>query len=444
MAKREQLPGTAKIEKETICALSTARGRGAIALLRISGADSKRLTEKLIKTRQELLDRQATKGILDAGKIRDDVIVVYYRAPRSYTGEDMAEICCHGSDVIVENALRFLVENGARLAQRGEFTLRAFENGKMDLTEAEGVVDLIDAQCESAARAAYGLASGALKKKIDALSQKVAALTADVNVTIDYPEEDLAEIGETEAAEKLEDALQEAQSLARSYDAGKKAGGGVNVVIAGKPNAGKSTLLNALLGYERAIVTDEAGTTRDTVEASYVYDGMLYNVTDTAGLRKDAENEAEKLGIERSLAALRGADVILALDDSVPCGGENVSGTVLRVYNKADIVRYGETDGIIVSAKTGAGMDALKEAVAKVAVKSAPSEIMLTNLRQYEAVKSCTENLQRAKRALHDGLSGELVSVDLMAALQDLHSVTGVRADEQVIHAIFSRFCVGK
>lgn len=427
---------------ETVCALTTPQGRSAIAIIRTSGPDSLRLLTELFGKYKQFSPRIMTRGTLKAGEISDDATAVYYKEPSSYTGEDAAEIFCHGSPIIANAVLRFLTDNGARIAERGEFTRRAFENGKLDLTAAEGVIDLIDSSSLSAARAAYNLAGGALKAKIEDLESQVAEVNAALNAVIDYPEEDLQEESAEESLTKIEAALRAAVALCDSYSSGRKIHDGVKVVICGRPNAGKSTLLNALVGYERAIVTDEAGTTRDTVEESYIYRGNLFKVTDTAGVRENAVSLAEQLGIERSVNALKEADVVIALDDEAKKIG--CCAPVIKVSPKSDLNRETSKEKLALSAKTGEGIEELKQAVYDAAGLIETGEVLLTNLRQYQAVKECADCLKSAVQSLKENAGAELVAVDLFGALNALGSVTGAAASEKTVDAIFSRFCVGK
>ena len=421
--------------EDTIVALSSAHGKGAIAVIRLSGKDSLSLLRGAFK--KELEPRKAVHGKIDVKRVKDDIIAVYFNAPKSFTGEDVVEIYCHGSSIVTEAIIRYFIENGARLANRGEFTRRAFENGKLTLSESEGIIDLIDATSESGARAAYNLASGALSKELEKIKRSLTEISASINVEIDYPEEDVGASTSEENLAAVERAIEKTEKLEASYEAGKKITGGVNVVIGGVPNAGKSTLLNALVGYERAIVTDEAGTTRDTVEASYVYKDVLFNVTDTAGVREGALSKAETLGIERSVAALEGCDVAVLLD-GFDCGSENK----IKVHAKAD---KGRTDGVLnVSALTGEGIEALKEEIYEKSRVVATDEVMLTNLRQYEAIRSVKEALLRVKAAMEKKEPAEAVAFELFSALAALNDMDGVTATREVVDEIFSRFCVGK
>lgn len=427
------------MKDDTIAALSTAHGRGAVALIRLSGSESLPLLKSIFTCKGSITERRVMYGIVDTGSTKDDVTAVFYRAPKSYTGEDAAEIFCHGSPVIVESILRALIKNGARAASKGEFTRRAYENGKLSLSEAEGIIDLIEAQSESAARAAFRLADGQLKKKTEEIARSLKELTAGLNAALDYPEEDLETDGYEECSARCKEIRERAEKLAETYENGKKARDGISVVIVGEPNAGKSTLLNALVGFERAIVTDEAGTTRDTVDGSYVYNGTLFKVTDTAGVRKDYAGEAERLGIERSFEAVKKADAVLLLDDSVAC---ETNAPVLKIKTKSDLVKSKERFNV--SGKTGENIEELKKLIYDSAKISSSGEVMLTNLRQYEALTRCAAALKRAQEGFDKNTEAELVTVDLLEAMSAIGSVDGATATAEVVDGIFERFCVGK
>ena len=421
--------------EDTIVALSSAHGRSAIAVIRLSGRDSLSLLRGAFDS--DIEPRKAAYGKLDVERVKDDIVALYFKAPKSFTGEDVVEIYCHGSAVITQAVIRYFIEKGARLANKGEFTRRAFENGKITLSESEGIIDLIDSASESGARAAYNLASGALSKELEDVKKSLIEISASVNVEIDYPEEDVGASSDKENLALVENAIAKVEKLEASYDSGKKIASGVNVVLGGVPNAGKSTLLNALVGFERAIVTDEAGTTRDTVEASYVYKDVLFNVTDTAGVRDGELSKAESLGIERSLYALQRADVAVLLDD-FDCDCEHK----IFIHAKADLGR--KKDVLNVSAEKGEGIEELKERIYEESSVVVGDEVMLTNLRQYEAIRTVKESLIRTKEAMTANEPAEAVAFELFGALAALSEMDGVTATREVVDAIFSRFCVGK
>ncbi len=414
-----------------IAACSTPPGRGAVSIVRLSGENALDVACGMFGLSVEQVpDRTAVYGKLTAAGLCDSAVLLCFRAPRSYTGEDTAEIQCHGSPVIVDAILREAVFRGARIAEPGEFTRRAYQNGKLDLTAAEGIIDLIDSQSEAAAKAAFQLADGALYREIERISVLLTAAAADVGAVLDYPDEaeetdvDLRPIGA--ALDKLID----------GYPAGTAAHDGVRVTLTGTVNAGKSTLFNALLGKDRAIVTDIPGTTRDTVTDSYEYKGVRFYLTDTAGVR-EATDAVERLGIERSRAALRACDVAVEVSET----GDFTVENAVHVVSKADL---GGCDGgdLTLSAVTGNGVDKLKELLYQ-KVPPIGDGILLTNARQYEAAVAARRHVGFAAEALTDG-TADCAASELDCALSALGEVTGVKASDAIIDAIFSRFCVGK
>lgn len=414
-----------------IVAVSTPPGRGAIAIVRFSGEKAAETVCGMFEVKREnIADRTVRYGRLRADGIMDNAVFILFRGSASYTGEDSAEIHCHGSPVITAAVLNEAIRRGARVAAPGEFTRRAYLNGKLDLTAAEGIIDLIDSTSAAGARAAYELADGALYKRIGKVAEAITAAAADIAAAIDYPEEadtrdvDLAPI------------LTELQTLANGYPAGAAAKEGVNVVIAGPVNAGKSALFNALLGRDRAIVTDVPGTTRDTVTDSYEYKGIRFHLTDTAGIR-ESEDAVERLGIERSRKALRCGDIILSVAEN---GTFTTEGTI-RVGSKGDLSLHKDAD-ITVSAKTGENIEALKEMI-YTRVPQAGNGALLVNARQYEAVVRAAEHVGFAAEALTN-FTPDCAASELDWALTELGAVTGVRATDAIIDDIFKRFCVGK
>lgn len=430
-------------KNRTIAALSTVPGVAAIAAVRLSGERAYELAAGVFEPfkRGKKNPNYMTYGELNAGGIKDEIMAVYYRAPRSYTGEDMVEFYTHGSPAVVSALLNALFHLGAKQAEAGEFTKRALLNGKLDLTRAEGVIDLINAETDAEAKGAFSLLCGTLKQEIDGLYQRIATLAARLEVVIDYPEEDLD--AETEACgEELSFIIAATEKLKESYGAARVFRDGVRVTLTGKPNAGKSSLYNALLGRERAIVTDEAGTTRDTLEDSYEYKGVRFTLVDTAGIR-EAAGKAEKEGIERAHAAVTSADAVLrVVVAGESCEGDD--GGTLVVENKIDLFSPKNKDAAKVSAKTGEGVEQLKELIYKRTVLSpAPSGAFINNARQLSAASEALSLLVVAATALSSGMS-EAAATELNGALRALGRITGRDATDAVIDEVFSRFCVGK
>lgn len=433
---------------DTIVALSTPAGRGAIAIIRVSGSGAHRMLRSLFRPfgGADMTPNMLTLGEISADGIRDKVMAVIFRAPRSYTGEDMAEVHCHGSPEIAARIIRGFIACGARAAQPGEFTRRAFLGGKLTLDEAEAVGDMIAAQSQAQINAAYDAMRGRLSADVAYIYNLILDVVSACEAAIDYPEEDVEEQTEAEAREKLTAARGRLEALVATYDAGEKVRGGVKVAIIGVPNAGKSSLLNRLLGRERAIVTANAGTTRDTVEESYEYRGVLFTLVDTAGLRA-AEDEAERAGVKRSAEAAKTAHIVLRVTDLTrPAPAETeTTGTVIEVYNKTDASPDRPTGGVCVSALTGEGIEELREKIYEAALGEGVSTDggMLTGARHYELALA-------ALSALSDGLDSlgsappDCVLVDLRRALHLLGGITGASATDDVLDSIFSRFCVGK
>ena len=417
-----------------IAAVSTAAGRGAIAIVRLSGEGAAAAAASLFGwTPEKLKPRYMYYGTLTAADgVRDNAVLVYFERGKSYTGEQSAEIHCHGSPVVTAAVLKVLCDNGARLAERGEFTRRAYCNGKLDLTQAEGIIDLIDSGSTAAAKAAYSQADGALFHCINEIAQTLTDAAAAVGAAIDYPDE-VEEMPDVD----LQPALERLRQLKAGYPAGSAAVSGVKVALVGKPNAGKSTLFNALVGRDRSIVTDVAGTTRDTVNDGYEYKGVRFELIDTAGIH-EARDEPERQGIERSRRAAEQADVVLEIDDA---GAFTIPGAV-RVQSKADLDKTPAGD-LTVSGLTGTGVRELKEYIYRRAGDLVVQDVTLTNLRQYEAVCEALDATQSAADALQNA-APDCAASDLHAALTALGRVTGVTAAQTVVNRIFERFCVGK
>ena len=460
---------------DTIAAIATARGASAVGIVRLSGGKSRAIVSALFTPASgvradDLPPRRMTYGTLrgENGALLDHVMAVWFPAGHSCTGEESAELHCHGSPVVLNEVLHACFAAGARQAKAGEFTKRAFLNGKMDLTEAEAVIDLIDAETAEAAHNAAAQMDGALRRLIDASYDALLDITSRFYAVVDYPDEDIGDLtrGQTEAAlAQTEAAL---GRLLGTYSRGRILKSGVATAIIGAPNAGKSSLLNALVGYDRAIVTDIAGTTRDTVEEKAVVGGVLLRLIDTAGIRETGDT-VEKLGVERAKKAVEQADLILALlDGSVglppaeraaealaPLDLAAKSGKPwLLLVTKSDLGgwmgvvpdedwRAPETV-ISVSSVTHEGFDELAEAVC--ALYPAPKEngTLLTNARQADAVQRALASVRAAKDALLSGMTPDVVLTEAEQAMTALGELTGRTAREDMVSRIFERFCVGK
>lgn len=454
---------------DLIAAIATAPGTGGVGILRLSGPGAARAAAQVFRPAGKTAltdapDRQLLYGqVLDQdGRTIDTGLAFVSRAPHSYTGEDTAELQCHGSPVVLSLALEALFAAGARQARAGEFTQRAFLNGKLDLTQAEAVIDLIDAETPAAAYQAAGTLGGTLSRRVAAIYDGLVDLSAHFHAVLDYPDEDIDPFRAATIRAALDQALGETAALLATYDRGKQLTTGVPTAILGKPNAGKSSLLNALVGYDRAIVTQAPGTTRDTIEAKASVGGVLLNLTDTAGLRQTGD-EAERLGVARSRAAAEGAQlVLLVLDGSGPLTPEDREAMALAkeapacicLVNKADLPQALDLEDLRktfphlcpVSAREGTGLEALGPLVASLfpAGAGGAGEALLTNARQAEAVTRARESLDRAGLGLEDGLPPDLLLSDVEEALEALGEVTGTTVREDITARIFQRFCVGK
>ena len=396
-----------------------------------------------------------------AGRVIDNALCVLFRAPNSYTGEDCAEIHCHGSPIVLNEGLTSLFAKGARQAAGGEFTRRAFLNGRMDLIQAEAVVDLIDAETAEAARNAVGQLSGTLSRTVEEIYEALMAVVSRFYAVVDYPDEDIEDLQRAELLDTLRRSENKLQELLATFSRGKLLKSGVPTVILGKPNAGKSSLLNALLGYERAIVTDVAGTTRDTVEEKVRLDHVLLRLIDTAGIRETADS-VEKIGVERSrVAAGKASLALLVLDGSAPLDAEDETAIAVAegvanlvvIVNKADLPRRIDVgaladrfDNVIsLSAKTGEGITTLTDHITSLyPAGSAAQGELLTNARQADAVSRAWNAVREARSALRIGMTPDVVLSDVENALSALGELNGKSLREDLVATIFSRFCVGK
>lgn len=455
------------MSENTIAAISTAQGEGGIGVIRISGKNALKIADRIFKS---VNNRKITdmKGYTAAfGKICsnseeiDEAVALVFRAPHSYTGEDVVELSCHGGIYITKQVLRAAITAGAVPAQAGEFTKRAFLNGKIDLTEAEAVIDIISAKSKSAARAALFVKDGVLRKKIDKVKDDLLSLAAHLSAWADYPEEDIAEVTDNMIIDTCSNASQVLKNLLDTYDSGQAVKQGIDTVIAGRPNVGKSTLMNLLSGYEKSIVTDIPGTTRDVVEDTVLVGDVILRLSDTAGLR-DTDDKVEKIGVDRAKKRLEQCGLLLAVFDNsrvldnddkellkaakdVPCIG---------VINKTDLPKKADIDYIkskinkiiYISAANGEGKEELVKAVEEIAgtAKLNPSEGILSNERQRLAVSNALNSITEAKTALELGMTFDAVTVSLEDAISELLELTGEKTSDEVIDRVFHNFCVGK
>lgn len=448
---------------QTICALSTPKGVGGIGVIRVSGAQAIDICGKIVFPRCELKDLQPNQTVFakirDGQQTVDEIMVTVFKGPASFTGEDTVELSCHGGMYIVNRVIKLLLANGCAPAGPGEFTKRAFLNGKMDLTQAEAVIDLIHAQSRLQAQNALRQMDGLLGRKMEKIRLKLMEINTEIMAYVDYPEETIGEIDEHSIFERLKKVQKELEALSASFEQGQIIKEGVLTAIVGRPNVGKSTLMNALLQQDKSIVTDVAGTTRDLVEDSAVLGDLVLRLTDTAGIRQ-TDDRVEQIGVDRAKAAAQRAQLILAVvDASEPLTEQDreifalcADKPSVLICNKADKPVKLEVDGlpfehvIFLSAKEESGLDKLADTLGQMFLTDAlgADETPLTNARQQAAVQSALENVRAATQAMGAGHTPDLVGLDIESAAQAIGELTGQSVHEQMIDDIFSRFCVGK
>ena len=433
---------------DIISAIATASGVGGVAIIRLSGENCLNIACKMFapvgKTAvNDFKPNVMYAGNIDGGGFQDFGMCVYFKAPKSFTGEDTVEFHCHGGVQIARGILKRTLQLGARLADRGEFTKRAFVNGKLSLSSAEGLIDLINAESLASLRAGSMLYSEKLTDEIKVFQDRLTDILAKIAVDIDYPEEE-SEDSFDSICEGISSLSQSLNELASTYSVGKRIKDGVTVALCGKPNTGKSSILNALLGYDKAIVSSEAGTTRDAVEGEMQIDGVKYNLIDTAGIRSRA-GEVESKGIERAKKIISSADIILSVSDgSGKAEIENANGIVIEVFNKCDVNSPKEKYDVKISAKTGEGIDKLKKILSEKSIgESSLEKAYIIEERHYSALQRANDALKSAI-ANANGLSLDMLSVDLKEAWDSLGEITGETANEQIISTVFEKFCVGK
>lgn len=454
----------------TIASISTAPGIGGIGIIRMSGKDTFKILNKIFvmkspKDIEEINGYTMKYGhIVENNKIIDEVLVSYFKSPKSYTTEDMCEINSHGGTVVMRKILELCLENGANLAEPGEFTKRAFLNGRIDLSQAESVIDIINAKSEREAKEGIKQLNGFLSKEIYEIKQTLLEIMTNIEVSIDYPEYDTPNVTNTDILEKINISRRKLENLKKSFDSGKYIKQGIKTVIIGKPNAGKSSLLNAILNEDRAIVTEVEGTTRDTIEEFVNINGIPLNLVDTAGIR-ESEDIVEKIGIEKSKKLAGDADLIIAIfDSSKDFTKEDLeilkiakNKKSIIVLNKIDLKQKIKSDNpelkdfnknvINLSAKNKNGLNLLFEKINNMFNLNEinfDNDVVITNERHKNLISTAIKNLNEAEKSLNMGMPVDIIAISLKNVLQNLGEITGEEASEEVINEIFSRFCLGK
>lgn len=451
----------------TIAAISTAQGQGGIGVIRVSGEQAFTIVDKIFKSvsGKKIMDIKGYTAlfghIYNNEEVLDETVVLKYVAPKSFTGENVVEISCHGGMYITKEVLNAVIMAGASLAEPGEFTKRAYLNGKMDLTEAESVMDIISAKSKSAARAALFVKDGALFKKSQQVKQLLLDKAAHLSAWADYPEEDIPEVSEDSIMEAIEESISILEKLLSTYDMGQVVKEGIDTVIAGRPNAGKSTLMNLLVGREKSIVTNIAGTTRDVVEDTVLVGNVMLKLSDTAGIR-DTDNEIEKIGVQKTFDKINGAGLVIALfDNNEELNSEDIDlinkikdMPCIAVINKIDLEDKVDkkyiTDNIdnvvYISAKQQDNIDELKNMIEKIAGTEDfdPSAGIIANERQRNAIRNAVNSLYEAEESLAMGMTMDAITVSLQETIDYLLELTGENAGEEIVDSVFHNFCVGK
>lgn len=449
------------IAGETIAAIATPPGEGGIAIVRISGKEAIPVAEKLFSGPvTSYLSHTAHLGkVVDKdGHIVDEILLLVMKGPRSFTGEDTVELHCHGGSLVTKKILTLALEAGARIANPGEFSFKAFMNGKIDLTQAEAIQEVISAKNEIAFSAAENHLQGALSHTIERFQKQLLDIAAILDAWVDFPEEGLEFASKEELLHSLSSILLLMNDLSNSFHDGKIIHEGLSLCLVGPPNAGKSSLMNILLGKERAIVTNIAGTTRDLLEDNLSLGGLHFRLIDTAGIR-ETEEVIEKEGIRRSKEAMQKADVVLLVLDAAkelcPESLSLLSGVpqekTLLVWNKIDLssshIQTSSLPSVSLSAMTGTGIDLLKQTIQQLIWKKGPpakEEVILTNLRHKNALDNAITHLTAVKMGIENDLSPEFLSFDIRKCLHELGTILGLNVSEEILSAIFSKFCVGK
>ena len=454
----------------TIAAIGTALSNSGISIIRISGDKSLDIINKIFKSSKKLEPNTIIFGkIIDNGKVLDSVLVSYFKAPKSFTGEDVCEINCHGGTQITRQILELVLENGAVLAKPGEFSKRAFLNGKMDLTQAEAVINLINAKTKTETKVATRQLEGELSLKIKSLREELIELLAHIEVSVDYPEYDYDEVEPTYVDNLLDKKISEINSIIDTFEHGRIIKEGVNVAILGKPNVGKSSLLNKLAKYDKAIVTDIPGTTRDIVEESINIGDIVLNISDTAGIR-DTDDIVEKIGVEKSLKKLEEVDLVIYMfnveedieesDLKILSKIKNKGLKYITLINKMDKVEKSIFDGFLkkleqykfeniipISVTTGEGVEKLKKCITDIFNTTDldfEHELIITNSRHKELLKKSVEYLNKAKNEISHNMPIDIISIYIKDAAMYLGQIIGTDVSIDVVNKIFEKFCLGK
>ena len=458
-------------QEDTIVALATGNIKSALAIIRISGSIAKTVVSSVFFTKNRnpvtIEDRKVYHGyIYDNDKKLDEVILYYLKAPHTYTGEDTVEISTHGNPLIVKKIVNLLLSKGVRPADKGEFTYRAFINNKMDLSEAEAVNELINSSNSKSVELALNSLQGSLSDKIKNIKQDLTALFAYLEVSLDYPQEDIDFLTRDQKKESMQKIISQLNDLISSYSLSKLITNGIKIAIVGKPNAGKSSILNSILGYQRAIVTDIAGTTTDTIEETVEYNGISITIIDTAGIRYHTTNTIEKIGQERSKSSIEVADIILWITDSSIDFDDNdkqiadllkgKQNKTIVILNKSDL----QQKISLTELKKVANINTVINfsTVTKTPIETILNKIfelmnltdieentnVLLNTRQYNLICKVQEHLNKILQLINKGDSDEIVSFETQNALNSLNEILGIDAKEDILHTVFSKFCVGK
>lgn len=449
---------------ETIAAISTAPGIGGIGIIRISGDNALKVLQKVFKAKNkgEIKPYTIRFGyIIDENKEKlDQVLVSYFKAPKSYTGEDVVEINCHGGNISTREILEIVLKNGAKLAEPGEFTKRAFLNGKLDLTQAEAVIELINSKSDKESRASYKQLEGILGEKIQEIKKGIVDLLVDIEANIDYPEYDIEEVRREKIQNILSENIEKLEKLEKSFESGKILREGVSTAIVGKPNVGKSSLLNRLVKEDRAIVTEIAGTTRDTIEEYITIRGIPLKLVDTAGIHETSDI-VESIGVNKSKKALEEAELVLLMLDATKELTKEDQDLLEATKNKNRIILINKIDAgkkinkdilkssrvIEISTKTLEGLEELEKTIEEmfnVSKINIENDIVITNVRHKNLIHNARKEIENAVVSINNGLPIDMLSIDLQDALQNLGEITGESISEEVVKGIFAKFCVGK